>query len=268
MIPHLHQPPRRQGGQVGRTAGATGRAVHPPRWQGGAGLVGTVVDTMAEHHVGDVVERLEQGMPDTDLPIDHLLERDTSGCQLPRILGRDGQPHLIDVHQGVVHAAKGDVGLEGAERFRLDGHVQLLDEGRHHVQRHAQATSVCAARPGGHQAGGRVKHHCGLRLLHRQHAEFEQRGDHADAVAAGHGMGLVRLQDDEACLGFWPGRRQQQVHRHLQAAARFQHHQAAQAIVHLVDVVHLVEHGLAGYANDTAGNDLADLTFAVDIHQL
>ena len=68
--------------------------------------------------------------------------------------------------------------------------------------------------------------------------------------------------------GLRAGRRQQQVHRHLQAAAWLQRHQAAKAIVHPVDVVHLVQHGRAGDAEHTAGDHFADLALAVHLGQL
>ncbi|MNJ60121.1 hypothetical protein D3C77_558340 [compost metagenome] len=69
-------------------------------------------------------------------------------------------------------------------------------------------------------------------------------------------------------MGLRPGRRQQQVDRHLQAAARLQRHQAAQAVIHLVDVVHLVQHGGAWDTQHAASDNLADLAFAVHFSEL
>ncbi|MNZ96701.1 hypothetical protein D3C78_1159070 [compost metagenome] len=268
LVTGLHQPACRQGGQVGRTAGAARRAVDPPRWQGGAGLVGAIVQAVAEHHVGHFIHRRQQRVLDVQLAVDHLLQRHAGIGQGAGMFRGDRQAGLRHVDQGVVHAAKRHIDVEGAELLGLDGQVQVLDEGGHHFQRHAQATAVRATGVGGYQAGGGVQHHRGLGLLHRHHAQLQQGSDHADAVAAGHRVGLVRLQHDKARVGFRAGWRQQQVDRHLQATARLQRYQAAQAVIHLVDVVHLVQHAGAGDAQYAASDDLADFAFAVHFGQL
>ncbi|MNG28431.1 hypothetical protein D3C84_1136880 [compost metagenome] len=81
-------------------------------------------------------------------------------------------------------------------------------------------------------------------------------------------MSLVSLQNNEACLGLRTRRREQQIDRHLQAPARLQNHQATKAIVNLVDIVHLVEHGLTGNVEDTSSDDFADFAFAMHVDQL
>ncbi len=127
---------------------------------------------------------------------------------------------------------------------------------------------VRAAGAGGDEAGRRIQPHDGLRLRHRDAAGFQQRGHDADAVAAGHGVGAVGLQHDEAGIGVGAGRRDQQVDRHLGAGARLQRHEPPQAVVDLVDVVHLVEHGRAGNLRRAGHQHLADLALAMDLDQL
>jgi hypothetical protein len=54
----------------------------------------------------------------------------------------------------------------------------------------------------------------------------------------------------------------------LKATTGFKHHQASKAIVDLIDMVHLVEHGLAGYVEDATRDDFAYLAFAMHIDHL
>ena len=172
---------------------------------------------------------------------------------------------LVDVDDGVVDAAEGDVGLEGAPGRRLDPAVQRLGEAGNVVEADLEAAAVRAAGARDDEAGGGIEAHDGLRLAHRDPAGLQQRGHHADAVAARHGVRAVGLQHHEAGVGAGPRRRQQQVQRHLRTGARLQRHEAAQAVVDRVDVVHLVEHGRARNLRRAADDHLADLALAVDL---
>jgi len=76
-------------------------------------------------------------------------------------------------------------------------------------------------------------------------------------------MAAVRLHHDETGVRVRPGRRQQQIDRHVRIAARLAQREAAEPVVHLVQMPHLVAHGGAGYARYAAGDHLADLAFGM-----
>jgi hypothetical protein len=69
-------------------------------------------------------------------------------------------------------------------------------------------------------------------------------------------------------MSFGACRWQQEVDRHLEAASRLKDDEPAQAVINLIDVVHLVEHGVTGNSHDPSGDHLADLAFAVHINKL
>ena len=150
----------------------------------------------------------------------------------------------------------------------LDRLVQLLREGGDVVEADGDAAAVLAPGARHHQARRGIQADDGLRLPHRNAAGLEQSRHHAHAVAAGHRMGAIRLQHDEAGVGVGPGGREQQVDRHLGAGARLVGHEPPQAAVDMVDVVHLVEHGRAWNFRRAADDHLADLALAMDLDQL
>jgi hypothetical protein len=76
------------------------------------------------------------------------------------------------------------------------------------------------------------------------------------------------LQDDETRIGFRPRRRHEQIDRHVDASARLERYEAPQAVVDLVDVIHLVQHRQARNLRSSADEDLADLPLAMDLYQL
>ena len=135
---------------------------------------------------------------------------DPAGCigQRAGLLRLDAKPHLARIDERVVDAAKRDIDADLAQFRDIDRNVQVLDKAWNHVERNPLAFAVCACCAGGHQSRRRIQPDHGLRLAHGDHARFQQHGCDADAVGAGHGMGLVALEDDEAGIGFIRHRRE------------------------------------------------------------
>lgn len=78
-------------------------------------------------------------------------------------------------------------------------------------------------------------------------------------------MGFARPQDDESGVGIVASWRQQQSHRHLGPSTRFVEPKSTNAVVHLIDLVHLLENQFARYSEYTTRDDVADFALGMDV---
>ena len=100
----------------------------------------------------------------------------------PRVEGREADAR--GVHDGVVHAAVGDVDrhLPQLGHLHLDVHVAGPQEGRrvHHLDVHG--APALAPRPDADEAGGRLEGELGHGLPHGHHPRLQQRSGHLSGV--------------------------------------------------------------------------------------
>ena len=209
-------------------------------------------------------------MDHRDLPVDLLFQDHASFDQRPGIALLDGETHLANVNQRIKYATIAQVKGDPAPLFGVERDIELVDEGRHHGELDAFAAPVAAGCRCLDETGCRFQHHDRLGLLHLDHAGFQKRRRHADRVGAGARMGLIRLQDDEGCIGCRVLRREQQVDGADRRAARFQHKHAPQrlALGIRVQPEQLLRHGFPGDLRHAADGDLSDFTFGMYVEQL
>ena len=166
-----------------------------------------------------------------------------------------GHPGLLDAGPALVEATEGD------ERVV----AEALSEVLHAAGQVARGSQVRAQEPGGDQPRGCIETDRCFRFGHRHAARFKKRRHDADAIAAGHGMGAIGLQDDEAGIDIRPRRFEQEVHGHGDARARLGCHEAAEAVIDGIDMVHLLQGGLSGNFRRTADDDLAKLSLTMNL---
>ncbi len=77
-------------------------------------------------------------------------------------------------------------------------------------------------------------------------------------------MRTVCLQDYEASIGIRSRRSDQQVHRHGDVGAWLEGDEAPKAVVDVVDVVHLVQHGRPGISGAPSIKTWPSLALAMD----
>ncbi len=122
--------------------------------------------------------------------------------------------------------------------------------------------------PRGDEACRGIQADDGFRFDHFHPPGFQQGGHDADAVAAGHRMGAIRLQHDEAGVGIRPRRRDQEIHRHCSAGAGLKGDELSEAVIHRIDMIHFLQGRGTWNIGCATDDDLADLTLAMDLENL
>ena len=139
-------------------------------------------------------------------------------------------------------------------------------EGGNILERHLGDLAILALGADAHQPRRRFQHELGDRFDHLEHSRFEQGRCHANGVRPGHRRVFRLLHDDEAGGGARIGRRQDDIAISGRIATRFPQHPQTQVVEVPLEILHLLEHRLAGDIQDAADDDAAGFARRVKIN--
>ncbi len=124
---------------------------------------------------------------------DHLRNLD----DIAGFIGGEREAERRGVGDHVEHAAIGDIDRHGAESADFDLGIEMCGESRDVAKGYLADLAVMHLGIHRDQAGGRFQFEMGDRLGGLHHPGFDQDGDHADGIGAGHRRVLHLLHDDE-----------------------------------------------------------------------
>ncbi len=193
---------------------------------------------------------------------DHL----ASANDLRTLTRNDFQTGLRGIDDRVPHAAIRNIESHRADMGNFDHPIEMHRECRAISEGHPGDLAMGAGGSHIDQTGRRFQHQPRFRLMHRQHAGFEQHRDDADRVRSGHRRIFDLLHDDESGICRGIGGWQQDIAAESGIAARLPQHEPADVVPMALEMPHLIEHRCAGNVDDTAGDDSAGFTARMSLH--
>ena len=185
--------------------------------------------------------------------------------EIARLVGAHGEAERRRIDNGKERAAVGNVGHDCSQARHLDRDIEPMYEAWNIFEADRLALPVTAAGDDGHQPRGGIQHESGLRFLHGKKPGLKRGRNHAHGIRPRHRRIVGGLHDDHAEVGVSACRREDQVDRHRDRAARLEQAKPTQAVVCKLQVSLLLRNGRTRYVKHAAGDHAADLPRGVHV---